>query len=166
MLRMGVRSGEGLGEMARSMNDQLCEDLVSGRFITAWLGEIDGRSRTLRAFSAGQGPILHFKAAEESSVSLPVDIPPLGVIAGLDAPIGDAIHLAPGDIVAVMSDGIYEGMAADMSQFGQERVEQLLVEHKGSSAKAIINALQIALIGFCGDRPADDDRTAIIIKAV
>ncbi len=166
MLRMGIRSGEGLGEMACAMNDQLCEDLVAGRFITAWFGEIDGASRSMRTFSAGQGPSLHWRAGEGRAVALAVDTPPLGVIAGMDAPIGEAVQLARGDIVAVFSDGIYEAMSPTMEQFGQERVERLLSEHKGSSANAIINALQIAMIEFCGERPADDDRTAIVIKAV
>ena len=60
----------------------------------------------------------------------------------------------------------FEAMSPSMEQFGQERVEQLLAQHAGGSARAILNAVRIALIEFCGSRPADDDRTAIISKAV
>lgn len=166
MLRMGIRSGERLGAMAASMNDQLSEDLVAGRFITAWLGELDSATRSLRTYSAGQGLILHYKAKSGAVESLAVDAPPLGVVAGIDPAIGEAITLAKGDVVLVMSDGIFEAMNERMEQFGQERVEQILRERAGASARALVNAIQIALIEFCGERSADDDRTAIVVRAV
>ncbi|NNL66169.1 MAG: SpoIIE family protein phosphatase, partial [Myxococcales bacterium] len=58
MLRMAVRTGEPLANIVRHLNDQLHEDLGSGRFVTAWLGELDAATGTLRSFSAGQAPVL------------------------------------------------------------------------------------------------------------
>ena len=40
MLRMAVRVGSGLREMAAQINEQLYADLPGNRFITAWLGLI------------------------------------------------------------------------------------------------------------------------------
>ena len=40
------------------MNEELCADLPPGRFITAWVGELNATDRTLTSFSAGQAPLL------------------------------------------------------------------------------------------------------------
>lgn len=40
MLRMAIRNGTDLSRIVRYMNDQLCNDLHAGRFVTAFLGEL------------------------------------------------------------------------------------------------------------------------------
>ena len=84
MLRMAVRARESLEDIIRNLNEQLCEDLPEGRFITAWLGEIDVANRTLRSVSAGQGPILHYSAADDSFEIRGADTIPLGLVPDLD----------------------------------------------------------------------------------
>ncbi|MEJ2509489.1 MAG: SpoIIE family protein phosphatase, partial [Gammaproteobacteria bacterium] len=80
MLRMAVRTGEDLHHIVHHLNDQLCADLHGGRFITAWLATLEPAAHTLTAFSAGQAPILHYRAATASFDELGADSPPLGVL--------------------------------------------------------------------------------------
>ncbi len=164
MLRMAVRLCGDLATIVRHLNDQLHADLPEGRFITAWLGELDASARTLTSFSAGQGPILQYSAARETCDVLPADTLPLGVITDLEIDIAPPVTLEPGDIVAVISDGIFEAADRTGKQFGTERVTDLIVTNRDKSPSEIIAELRAAVDRFTGGAPADDDRTGIFIK--
>lgn len=166
MLRMAVRTGETLERMARHINEQLCADLRGGRFITAWLAELDGQASSLRSFSAGQAPIVHYRAMAEEVQVREADAPPLGILPDLEVSLGWPLHMQPGDIVAVISDGVFEAVDPEGRQFGLDRtVEALLRGRMGSAAEALAGLRQ-ALGEFTAGRAATDDRTAIVIKRI
>ena len=164
MLRMAVQLGADLATIVRDLNEQLCADLPDGRFITAWLGEIDTAAGTLTSFSAGQAPIVWYDAAGGQCVARPADTVPLGVVPDLPVEIAGPHTFADGDIVAVISDGIYEALNADGAQFGVDRVTQIIVRHHDGTPSEIIAALREAVGAFTGDTAASDDRTGIVIK--
>jgi serine phosphatase RsbU (regulator of sigma subunit) len=164
MLRMAVRMGEDLPAIARHLNEQLCADLPTARFITAWLGVLDAPSGRLATFSAGQGPLLHYEAAAGRVHARKADTPPFGVVPDLDIVLPDPITLAPGDVYAVISDGIYEAADPDSRLFGIERTGNLLARTHDRPAAEIIETLRTEVHSFTRGAPADDDRTAIIIR--
>ncbi|MHC4978825.1 MAG: SpoIIE family protein phosphatase [Planctomycetota bacterium] len=166
MLRMAVRMQTDLSKIALHMNEQLCADLPGGRFVTAWLGELNAADNSLVSFSAGQAPILHYQAADDRYDILPADTMPLGIIDSLDIAIGEPIFLSPGDIVAVISDGLLEAMDASGQQFGPDRALAVISTHRGERPIRIRGALRRAVAAFTGGAPAADDRTAIIIKCL
>ena len=164
MLRMAARAGSSLESIAMNMNEQLCSDLADDRFITAWLGLLDAHSHRLTSFSAGQAPLLHYVAARDEVVVLGSDMPPLGVIDSLPVSVQPPIQLGPGDLFAVLSDGIFEAKSPEREDFGQERVVAALRAHHAQSPRGILDALRATLAEFTGSEPQDDDRTAILIK--
>jgi phosphoserine phosphatase len=166
MLRMAVRLGADLPSIARHVNAQLCQDLPAGRFITAWMGELDAHRWQLRSFSAGQAPLLLCRAATGETESIPADTVPFGVLDELRTEVEVAIAMRPGDVFAVFSDGIFEGRNAADEQFGMERTIELLREAVicKRSAAQIIEQLLRDLASYAGERPADDDRTAIVVR--
>ena len=165
MLRMAVRMEPDLGRIARHLNEQLCADLPEGRFITAWFGELDASNCTITSFSAGQGPILRYDAARDAFDLLQADAMPLGISPTLDITIGDPICMNPGDILAVISDGVFEAFDPQGVQFGTERAIAVIAEHRQESPKQILAALREGVAAFTSGAPADDDRTVIIVKA-
>ena len=164
MLRMAVQLDADLASIVRDLNKQLCADLPAGRFITVWLGEIDTVAGTLTSFSAGQAPIVRYDAAGGQCVALPADTVPLGVVPDLPVEIAEPQNLAGGDIVVVVSDGIYEALDAAGAQFGVDRVTQIITDHHDGTPAEIIAALREAVGAFTGDTAANDDRTGIVIK--
>jgi len=164
MLRMAVRAHESLALIVRHLNDQLCADLPDGRFVTAWLGLIDAEAGTLQSLSAGQGPILRYVAATGRCEPLGADTVPMGVTNPLEVKPPRPFEMAPGDIVAVISDGIFEAADAEGNQFGVDRVSACLVAEHASSPKGIIEALRRAVEQFTGGAPAADDQTGVIVK--
>ena len=164
MLRMAVRSGESLDLIVRHMNEQLHSDLPTGRFITAWLGQLNTTHSSLTSFSAGQGPLLFYDAAAENCHVMTPDTMPLGINRDLEVIIAEPIRMKRGDIFAVFSDGIFDAADADREPFGIDRVTDLILAHHQASPPRILDALREALGGFTNGMPAADDRTAIIVK--
>lgn len=164
MLRMAVRSGTSLEHIVHNVNQQLCDDLFGGRFITAWLAIIDAKSGSLTSFSAGQAPLLHFHADAQRTEILEADTPPFGIMRDLAVPTSAQRLMKPGDIFAVLSDGIFETTNADGEQFGTQRAVDVIVRNHEGTAGLIVTRLRQALAQFApGIRPLDD-RTAIIVK--
>ncbi len=164
MLRMAVRLGSDLQQIARHLNEQLVADLPDNRFITAWMGEVDARAGTLTSFSAGQGPLLLYRAAERSVSEVPTDAPPFGVTPDLVASPRPALKMQRGDLFVVLSDGLFEARNAAGEQFGLNRVKAVLIDAAANHADAIIAALRAAVETFTAHAAADDDRTIIVIR--
>lgn len=164
MLRIAVRAGLGLSEIATYLNQQLCADLPDGRFITCWLGEVRSGERALRTISAGQGPLLVYRAAEGSFEMPDTDTQPFGLLdlGPLEAP--PPIELQPGDAYIVLSDGIFESANLRGEEFGIERVKEVVREHHGGSAETIKEEIRKAEDVFSHGAPVADDRTILVIK--
>ncbi len=163
MLRMGLRAGLDLPAIVRRMNAQLAADLRDGHFVTAWFGALDVRAHTLTCLCCGHGPVLHYVADEDACRVIPTDTPPLGILDDIEPGTPVATALAPGDVVLVMSDGVFDAPNAAGEPFGAERVIAVLRAHRGASAADILGALRAALDAFTGDVPPEDDRTAIVL---
>ena len=167
MLRMAARLGiTSLPRIAREINRQLAEDLPGGRFVTAWLGVLDAPARTLTGFSAGQAPILHYRAKHNSFDVLGSDTGPLGIFGDLEIESALPVRLEPGDVFAAISDGVFEADGPAGGQFECRRVQEIIATNCHGTAAEISTALREAVGHFAGGRPARDDRSAIIVKCV
>lgn len=164
MLRVLVRTGHDLESIARHANEQLCADLPGAHFITAWFGLLDAASGSLTSWSAGQGPLLRYVAAEDRFEVCAANAPPMGVLASIPIEIPDPVPMQSGDLYAVFSDGIYEAADPDDARFGEEAVQEVIRAHRSESASEILSALRHAVTSFARGRSADDDRTGIVIK--
>jgi serine phosphatase RsbU (regulator of sigma subunit) len=164
MLRMAIRVGEDLPAIVRHLNAQLCADLSDGRFISAWLGELDAKEGTLTGFSCGQGPLLYYRAAEETAEVLETDAVPLGCFEDLEVNVRAPLRMESGDIFVALSDGVIEAENPAGERFGTRRVIDLIARHRKESAPELMATLREALTAFTGPTPADDDRTVVIVK--
>lgn len=164
LLRMALRLGSDLETAFRHVNDRLSETLPDDRFITAFVGLLDAGRHCLRYLSGGQGPILHWRAAGGvCDIRGPTGLP-LGAMR-LTRPCAPIeLALAPGDLLVLLSDGIYETANADGELFGTERVVALLREHHAESAEALSQRLLEASRRFAGDAAQDDDITMVVLK--
>ena len=164
MLRMAVRNGASLERIVHNVNQQLCDDLYGGRFITAWLAIVDTKNGTLTNFSAGQAPLLHLHADGQPTDILPADAPPFGILRDLAVPMNSPRIMAPGDVFAVLSDGIFDTTNGSGEQFGVQRAIDIIAAHHKETAGLIVTRLRQALAQFSPGTKSLDDRTAIIVK--
>ena len=164
MLRMAVRAGLDVPAMVCHLNEQLCADLHGGRFVTAWFGDLDIASATLTSFSAGQAPLLWYRAARGAIEELPADAPPLGVVPDAGDTAVVKVVMQRGDVFLVVSDGVFEAQNNQGEALGIERVKTLLREHASASPSEISAAIRAELDVHTGGLSAADDRTALVIK--
>ena len=166
MLRMSVWTNVLDLNTIEHINEQMMRDLPDGRFITAWLGHLDIKNHQLMTFSAGQGPILHYHAKDDSFESVEIDSPPLGIIAPLNIAKRQVISLEQGDIFVVFSDGIYEAMNHNNELFGEKRVEDVVRSNAKKSSEIISKAVLLAAQEHAHGQGPQDDQTCILIKRV
>jgi len=164
MLRIAFRLGADLETAFRQVNNRLAETLASDRFITAFIGLLDPSNHRMRFLSGGQGPILHFQAATGMCVrhkptSFPLGVMPLSV--SLPAV---TLEMQPGDILVLVSDGIYEYHDAGGDTFGEQRVHALVRAHYKKPTAELLAILLQAVRDFAKGAPQQDDMTAVLVK--
>jgi sigma-B regulation protein RsbU (phosphoserine phosphatase) len=164
MLRMAFRLGADLETAFLQVNNQLTATLADDRFITAFIGLLDASTHRMHFHSGGQAPILHFQAASGvcaryNPTSFPLAAMPLSTL----RPAVD-LDLMPGDILALLSDGIYEYHDHQNEQFGESRVEALLRTHHGKRMAELSAILLDAVQAFAQGAPQEDDITVVLVK--
>jgi len=162
MLRLAVRLDAGLDAAYRHVNNQLNSDLPPERFVTGFIGVLDARGHTLEFHAAGQGPILHLRAGGEMvERGLPTTFP-LGAFPVEQPRPSRRLALAPGDLVALLSDGVFEWPGPDGGEFGIERVEALLREHRDLPLARLAALIHERARAFGG--PQADDVTIVLLR--
>jgi len=164
MLRMAFRLGADLETAYVQVNNQLAEMLPGDRFITAFIGLFDPETHELRFHSGGQGPILLYRASRGEFVrskptSFPLAAMPLKTIRA--AP---SLKIKRGDLLALISDGVYEQPNAQKEQFGEARVHAVIAEHHAKPSSEIARLLLEAVKTFAGAAPQEDDMTIVLLK--
>ena len=164
MLRTALRLGADLDTAYMQVNNQLAETLPDDRFITAFIGLLDTETHRVRFHSGGQGPILCFRPATQAFSRRKTTSFPLAAMS-LPAPrIAVKFDFEPGDILVLLSDGIYEYHDPDGEQFGEERVEALVREHHDKPMAELSKLLLEAVLRFSRGAPQEDDITFVLVK--
>ena len=164
MLRIALRLGSDLDDVFVNINDQLVEDLPEDRFVTAFFGLLDAKSHTVRFHSAGQGPVMHYHAAECRYDWHEPSTFPLGYMAQKEPGPGASVSLEPGDILGLISDGIYEYENEVGLQFGQDGVRSVIDAMPGGKAQELVPAIMHAARMHGGSAHQADDITIVLVR--
>ena len=84
----------------------------------------------------------------------------------------EELRLEPGDVVVWLSDGLIEALDADDEPFGYDLVVDTLRDlalaaeaaGRGLTADEVRDGLVAAVERHTGGRPADDDRTLVVMR--
>jgi phosphoserine phosphatase len=164
MLRVAFRCGTDLGRACMHVNNQLNEDLPDDRFITAFIGFLDPVRHEVEFHSGGQGPILHFHAADGTCEWHKPTSFPLGIMELDHAAPSRKLSLEAGDVLALISDGIYEFAAPDGSLFGEQGVAALLREAHALPMADLCRRLVEAAFAFGSGTAQADDITLVLVR--
>ncbi len=161
-LRALERSETGVGEVLAAVNRHLAED-VGDDFVTLLLARLDPRTRSLAYSSAGHWPGYVLDGRGEVRTTLPSTGLPLGLDPTATFPDGVALTLEPGDLVLLLTDGIFEAFAPGGPPFGMERTLRSVRAHRGAPSGEIVAALFDEVRAFSRDLQSDD-MTAVVIQ--
>ncbi len=164
MMRMAFRLGADLETTFRQVNNQLADMLPADHFITAFIGLLDPATHRMRFHSGGQGPILHFHATTGGWDTLATTSFPLGAMPMPSQRAAAGLALAPGDVLVLLSDGVYEYRDAAGICFGEERVREVVARHHDKPMPELSALLLEAVRAFAHGAPQEDDITVVLVK--
>ena len=155
-----------LGEVFTSLNTALFSDFEQQNFATLVCCCLHPASRSLVYANAGHVPgyILGSNGAVKRQLDA-TDVP-LGLFPNRVFTNSAEILMEPGDMLALLTDGITEAESPDQTQFGSERALEFLRAHQNESAEQIVSGLYRAVREFSDGLPQSDDITAVICKFV
>ena len=88
----------------------------------------------------------------------------LGLFDQVEVAVGQ-VELAPGDLLAIFSDGVIEARGRDGEEFGEERLVRLLRRNREREIAEMPPALSDALMSYAAFGQ-EDDLTLVAARAV
>ncbi len=161
-IRSQTLSTATVAERLGHSNQLLFESTDSDKFVTAFYAELDSANHKLRYTNAGHNPPL-LVAPDGNVRQLTEGGPVLGVLPTFQFD-EDEVDFEPGAVLLIFTDGYSEAMNLRFDEFGEERLEKIVVEHRRDSPQALLERINAAVAEFCGDAPQTDDMTLMIVK--
>jgi sigma-B regulation protein RsbU (phosphoserine phosphatase) len=155
------------GKMLEYLNYHLATRYarLSSTFVTAFYGIYDPAWRSMIYARAGHNPPRLKRCQDGSLLSLDrAGGLPLGILAEERYPEAE-LQFVLGDELIFYTDGITEAQNPKGEIFGTKRLDREL-ENCSLRAKALLATVLQAVERFGDGRPADDDRTIIVARAV
>lgn len=154
-----------LEEATGHMNRVICSNTGFDKFITYFHGiyhEADGKFEYV---NAGHNPPMVLRRNGDVEL-LETGGLLLGVMASMPYDRG-SIHLEPGDIVAMFTDGATEAMNELEEEYGEDRLLEAIRHNRELGASDLISAVVRDIELFVGGSPTlFDDLTMIVMKRV
>jgi sigma-B regulation protein RsbU (phosphoserine phosphatase) len=164
-LRMRASQCGLISQIITEMNRHFTLDILdTGRFMTLFYMSIDPKSRNLQWIRAGHDPALLYNPGEDIFEELKGEGLALGVDEKFVYEENLKTGLAPGQVIAIGTDGIWETFNQQGEMFGKHRFREIIREHAHLNAKEILSAVYEALDAFTAGLKKDDDVTLVVIK--
>ena len=154
-----------MSEVLARVNRDLCADTAIRDFATLFYGVIDARGRRFTYANAGHTPPLLVRDGQCCHLTTG------GGVVGIDPGFSwrhDTMAFAPGDVVAIFTDGLTEALNFQDEGFGMARVERAAVAAVADrcSAAGIARRVLWELRRFTGLRTRLDDLTLVVIQVL
>jgi serine phosphatase RsbU (regulator of sigma subunit) len=88
----------------------------------------------------------------------------MGLVAGLARKEPNKNELAPGDILALITDGIFEYENPLHQPFGQDRVADLIHTHQDEPMAQLLERIVLEVERFADLAPQKDDMTMLLVR--
>lgn len=138
----------------RSVNQLFYENTADSAYATLFYAEYEDQARCLRYVNCGHlcGLLVRpCHTVERLGSTCTV----LGLFKEWDCAIGEC-RLAPGDTLALYTDGITESVNSEGEEFGEERLIQSLESHMDMSAECLVSTLVEEVQRFSAGEQHDD----------
>lgn len=147
-------------------NRLIAGDIKPGMFVTMMYCILDVVSKTMLISSAGHNPLMIHRENGEF-----LKINPKGIALGFDKGAifdrviaEERVQLFPGDRVVMYTDGVVEAMNPGRDEYGEERLERVIMECKGLSSKDFVSRLMSDLKKHQSTAEQHDDITILTFK--
>jgi serine phosphatase RsbU (regulator of sigma subunit)/HAMP domain-containing protein len=146
-----------------AVNRRILADTSAGLFVTVFYGVLDLSSGELTYANAGHNPPYLVNARDGHTIrELDRTGVPLGILDGLTWE-QRVVHLAPGDLLLLYTDGITEAQNAQEELFDEDRLREFVRAGPGRSAQDIQDGIIAQVDAFVGDAAQSDDITLMVV---
>jgi sigma-B regulation protein RsbU (phosphoserine phosphatase) len=143
-------------------NRQLYRYTGAEKFVTLLFGVLDAADHSFTYTNAGQEQP-YLLSGDKPVRRLDAGGIPVGMLEDV-AYAEERISLAPGDLLAIVSDGVTEAMSPLDELFGEERLLSVLLAHKNDPASHVLTHVLAAVAQHSAHAPQSDDITIVIVK--
>jgi len=144
-------------------NQFLYLNTQSHKFATLFFGVLDSKTKNFNYVNAGHNFPFHLLKDGEFRQ---LEIGGLVVGIGSDSVYDEGkVHLSPGEIIVIYSDGVTEAEDASESLFGEQRLQEIIKKNKNLSSQEIMAEIYEEVKNFQSGTEQDDDITLIVMKA-
>jgi len=165
VIRVSATMFSKVSEAISFANPVISRDSKTGMFVTVFYGVLDNEQRTLSYVNAGHNPPLLFRAGSDE----PEELPATGIAMGAmeESPYDQGeVHLSPGDILVMYTDGVTEAVNDREEMFEIPRLTQVVLGNRGRPAKEMIDAIISAVNAFSQNQPQYDDITLMVVRVL
>ncbi|MCP5120416.1 MAG: SpoIIE family protein phosphatase [bacterium] len=149
-------------EMVAHLNKAMTAACPGNRFVTFFLCQIDPATGELVFSNAGHNPPYLVRASGDVE-ELDGGGPVLGILPGIKY-TEHSRQVDPGDTLVIYSDGVSEAADPDENEFGEERLIELIREHRQQSPQELIDTIITKVEEFASGAPAADDFTLVVVR--
>ena len=162
MIRSEVNNGTPIASMLKNVNQQLAATTSAEKYVTLFYGELDTRRGTFHYANAGHNyPIL---ARSDGTIEL---LKTGGLIIGALPHMEydeDTVTLGPDDMLVLFTDGLSEAMDENEVEYGEDRLRQLVCNHRNQKADEIMETMLNDVRSHDPTSPPRDDTTIVALK--
>jgi len=160
-VRTSLSKGEPLVDVMQRLNEVLLDLKEPAMYVTFACLRSAGGDR-LEYSLAGHPPIFHYHASDQSVSELKMEQLPIAIFPAVNFQSA-MITIAPGDLLAVVSDGFLEVTNAKGEEFGMEALERLVAGSAKEPLPQIVDRLVAETARFGSQQ---DDQTILLVRAL
>jgi len=161
-VQMLCQTGPNPAQAVTILNRTLAERCPPGRFITFVFALLEPGAGTVEYSNAGHNyPILIRANGEVEQLCRGALV--MGIQPGLEYELSETA-LAPGDMLALYSDGVTEARRASGEEFGERGLTEFLVARRAEPCRDVVNALAEHVRQWCGLPSFHDDFTVVLLR--
>lgn len=158
-----VEEGADETSLFQRLNELVFRSTERRAFMTLAFTIFDLERGTVRHTNAGHLYPYLLRRGENAPISIESPSLPLGVREHLMTQTAE-VELKEGDAVVYLSDGIVEAQDENGDPLGFEQLEALLATQTEAPPSVIRDSILEAVARHSGSRPADDDRTVMVVR--
>jgi serine phosphatase RsbU (regulator of sigma subunit) len=152
-----------LSEMVSLVNRLVTNSVSTARYVTFFYSQLDRKTGNVRFVNAGHNPPMHYSASQKTIAPLTTGGSVLGLFSTASFEEGVAA-LDADDVLVAYTDGVTEAEDTDGTEFGEDRLRELIGEIAGGSAKEILDAIIGRVTEWSRGTKQHDDITVVVLK--
>lgn len=165
LVRNMSRRTTNVHRICNSINATIAERNTQNMFVTLFVGVMNLRTGRLEYCNAGHNPPILMRDGVATFMSPEVNLP-----IGVDPTTkykSEAMHVLPGDILFLYTDGVNEAENSDKQLFGNEQTLKAVTSAANSVSMKVLTANVLASVhAFADGAEQSDDLTMVAIKRV